>query len=141
MNNLHKLHELAYNHNHRITNYNLSTLKSKAAIIEIDGNYGIFIDRKQIETKAEETAITAHELGHAETGSTHKLNSNYDVIEKHEYRANVWATHYLIPFNEYLEAINKGNTKLWQLAEYFDVTEDFISIVHQVYCNEGKFLN
>ena len=98
----------------------------QAATIEQDGKYGVFMDFDNIHTEAEELVVVAHEGGHISTGSTHKVNSPYDLVEKHEHKANKWAVQQLVPEEALDEAVAAGNTELWQLAEYFGVTEEFM---------------
>lgn len=108
-----------------------------AVTIYMNGKYGVFLDLDQFETYAQELCILAHEYGHCKTGSTHSVTSPLDLIQKHEYKANKAAVHMLIPYPALCDAINQGYTELWQLAEYFDVTEDFIRVADQIYRNEG----
>ena len=68
----------------------------------------------------------AHEMGHCETDSFYGFFSSLETRGKHEYRANRWAINYLIPFAELCRAVAEGNRELWQLAEYFEVSEEFI---------------
>ena len=68
----------------------------------------------------------AHEMGHCETDSFYGFFSSLETRGKHEYRANKWAINYLIPFPELCRAVAEGNRELWQLAEYFDVSPDFV---------------
>lgn len=103
-----------------------SNEQTAASTIECDGAYGIFVDTSRIHTKAEEAVAVAHEAGHCMTGSTHKLCSPYDLIERHENDANRWACRKLIPVDELDEAVASGITELWELAEHFNVTEDFM---------------
>ena len=70
--------------------------------------------------------IVAHEGGHIATGSTHRVNSPYDLIEKHEVKADKWAVRKLISEQALDDAVAEGNTELWQLAEHFGVTEEFM---------------
>lgn len=98
----------------------------KAATIEIDNKYGIFVDLSNIQTSAEEIVVIAHEGGHAVTGSTHKLYSPYELIEKHENTADKWAIEHTITEDELDDAIAEGCGEYWQLAERFGVTEDFV---------------
>jgi len=98
----------------------------KAATIEIDNKYGIFVDLSNIQTSAEEIVVIAHEGGHAVTGSTHKLYSPYELIEKHENTADKWAIEHTITADELDDAIAQGCDEYWQLAERFGVTEDFV---------------
>lgn len=68
-----------------------------AATIEMNGRYAVFIDDEQFGTAADELCALAHECGHVHTGATHAVASPYDLIERHEYRADRWAIHQLLP--------------------------------------------
>lgn len=108
-----------------------------AVTIYLDGHYGVFLDLDQFETYTQELCILAHEYGHCKTGSTHALSSSLDLIQKHEYKANKAAVHMLVPYDDLCKAIGQGYTEVWQLAEYFDVTEDFVRLADQIYRSEG----
>ena len=43
-----------------------------------------------------------------------------------------------LPLEELQEAVNKGYTEIYELAEYFDVTEDFILTAIEIYKRQGK---
>ncbi|MGN1004788.1 MAG: ImmA/IrrE family metallo-endopeptidase, partial [Oscillospiraceae bacterium] len=60
----------------------------QAATIELGGRYGVFMDFGNIRTGAEELVVVAHEGGHISTGATHRVDSPYDLVEKHEYKAD-----------------------------------------------------
>ena len=68
----------------------------------------------------------AHELGHCVTGSFYNTYSAADIRKKHEIRADRRAAAWLVPVEELKSAIRSGITEIWSLAEYFDVTEDFL---------------
>lgn len=106
--------------------YHWNMEEDRAATIELGGRYGVFMDFGNIHSSAEELVVVAHEGGHISTGATHKVNSPYDLIEKHEYKADKWAVQKLIPEEELDEAVASGCTELWQLAEHFAVTEEFM---------------
>lgn len=108
-----------------------------SVIIEKNRQYGIFLDLRHIDTLNKEVVCLAHEISHAQTGTTHAINSPLQLVSKNEYKANKWAVHKLIPFEELQEAFSNGIIERWELAEYFEVTEDFIDTVIQVYRNEG----
>lgn len=82
---------------------------------------------------ADEKVKLAHELGHCETHSFYNRYSKLDLRAKHEYRADKWAVKKLIPKDELEEAFKAGYTQAWQLAEYFDVTEDFVRRAAKIY--------
>lgn len=64
--------------------------------------------------------------------------SPFSLIEQQEYRANKWAIKKLIPKNELEQAIKEGNEEIWQLAEYFDITEDMVRFAYWVYFDIEK---
>ena len=64
-----------------------------------------------------------------------------DIRERHEYRADKWAVHKILPLNDVLNAIHSGCTEIWQLAEYFDMPDDFIARAIQIYQNEELLCN
>ena len=68
----------------------------------------------------------AHELGHCLTGSFYNHFAVCDVRQKHENRADRWAIKKLIPRDELDKAVADGHTELWDLAEHFGVTEEFM---------------
>lgn len=85
----------------------------------------IAINSNLLITNERSTALF-HELGHCETGSFYNQWASRDVRKKHENRANKWAIKMLIPEDELKTAISDGRTEIWELAEYFSVTEDFM---------------
>lgn len=105
----------------------LSFLRAEALSVRFDdGHCVIAINPNKIQTAADEKVKLAHELGHCETGSFYNSYSPFDVRRKHETRADRWAIKKLIPKDELETAVQGGYTELWELAEYFNVTEPFI---------------
>lgn len=91
-----------------------------------NGRYGIAIDPGKIKSSADERVKLAHELGHCKQGAFYNPYAACDVRRKHENRADKWAVKKLIPEDELDEAVADGCTELWELAEYFGVTEEFM---------------
>lgn len=87
-----------------------------------DGQCGIGVDRRGM-TDAVEKSLLGHELGHCETGSFYSRYTKVDCIARHENRADKWAVEKLIPEDALDAAVAAGHTDLWDLAEYFGVTE------------------
>lgn len=100
--------------------------EAQAATVELNGQYGVFMDFDNIKNSAEELTLVAHEGGHIVTGSTHYIGSPFEVVEQHENRADKWAIKQLIPKQQFDTVVSDGHTELWDLAEYFGVTEDFM---------------
>lgn len=120
-----ELYLYAEKHNIDIDRYPMRRAESISVRFD-NGVCAIALDPRKLTTSADETVKLAHELGHCETGSFYNRYSQYDVRQKHENRATKWAIKQLIPEAELDAAISKGNTEIWDLAEYFGVTEDFI---------------
>ena len=91
-----------------------------------DGSCAIAMNPWYLHTRAGEKVKLAHELGHCETGSFYNRYAARDLRQKHENRANKWAIKKLIPEDELWEAFRNGYREPWELAEYFDVSEDFV---------------
>lgn len=68
----------------------------------------------------------AHEIGHSMTGAFYNPYAACDIRKKHENRADKWAIKQLIPREAFQFALDRGISELWELAEYFNVTEDFM---------------
>lgn len=98
----------------------------QAATISVGSGYGVFMDFDNIHSTAEEAAIVAHEGGHIMTGSLHRVGSPYEIVEQHENKADKWAVGKLVSKDKLAEAVRSGYTEIWQLAEYFDLPEDFM---------------
>ena len=91
-----------------------------------DGSCTIALDPWMLVTVADEKVKLAHELGHCITGSFYNVYAPCDVRQKHENHADKWAIKELIPEDELNKAVSHGITEIWDLAEYFGVTEDFM---------------
>ena len=94
--------------------------------IQFEETYAIALDPGKISSKAEANTLLAHELGHCKTGSFYNPYAKLDIRAKHENKADKWAITHLIPFAKLRSAISAGCTELWALAEYFEVTEEFM---------------
>ena len=119
--------------------YNHTTEASKAVTLEYRGQYGIFVDDRRVATQAEMLETPAHEYGHCTLGATHKACSSLDRIEKHEYLANKFSVHKLLPFDDLMDALHRGYREVWELAEYFGLTEYFIILALNIYKREGFY--
>lgn len=91
-----------------------------------DGTQCIALDPWKMDSIAKEKVAIGHELGHCVSGGFYNRFAKRDIINKHENRADKWAIKKLIPSEELDEAVAEGHTEIWDLAEYFGVTEDFM---------------
>lgn len=73
-----------------------------------------------------EKECLAHELGHCEYGGFYNRYSRYDIRAKAERRADKWAFSKLVPYGRMMEAVGHGMTEVWELADFFDVSCEFM---------------
>lgn len=124
MKELKSLYRLAEKRNIEIINLPLPETASMS--IELQDVCYIGIDNAVLDTNAEERTHLAHELGHCITGSFYNRHTQFDIRQRHENRADKWAVRRLIPPESLDDAVAEGHTELWDLAEFFGVTEEFM---------------
>lgn len=112
------MYKIAENEHIEILSYKWAN--TKARIFEIDNNYYIGLDNKQIDNSIEEKEILAEELGHYYCNALYYLNSDKTLKDKCEYRAIKWAYSVLVPLQKLKEKIIQG-LDLYDLADYFNV--------------------
>ena len=84
------------------------------------------MDCGRIDTTAEESVTLLHEGGHCATGTTHAIVSPFDLISKHEYKADKWAVQDAVSKEELEAARKAGYREIYELADFFNLTEAFI---------------
>lgn len=87
----------------------------------------------EIKNYDEEFCVLAHEYGHCASGSTHKLYSPLDLIERHEYRADRQSVLEFLPVEMIKKALNKGCIHTHEFAEYLDMPEEFVRLAFKHY--------
>ena len=128
------LFEIAEDQNIDIDYINTTSIAS----LSIPG--AIAIDLKKMSDLYDFRCHLAHELGHCITNSFYNQYIKYDLKEKREYKANKWAIKTLIPFDSLSDALYSGIDSVWELAEYFEVTEDFIYKALELYQEQLLYL-
>ncbi|MEL7656205.1 MAG: ImmA/IrrE family metallo-endopeptidase [Bacillota bacterium] len=93
--------------------------------IEIGNSKAILID-KAVKVRNKKTCVLAEELGHYHTTYGNILDQSDIRNRKQENRARNWAYEKLIPLQSLVEASKEGLKNRYELAEYLDVTEEFL---------------
>lgn len=125
-----ELYEFAQSRNIDIIFGKLQTVSALA--FKDDFGSAVVIDQAKIISAADEKTKAGHEIGHCETGAFYTLNS-LETRSRCEYRADKWAIKKLLPLDELTEAMKNGCTEVWQIAEHFGVTEDFVKKAVWIY--------
>lgn len=125
MKSVRSLYELASQENIEVLRYPMAENGSMSIMLE-DGSCYIGIDGSVQDGSAQERVHMGHELGHCLTGSFYNRHSPFDLRQRHENCADKWAIRKLIPVESLDEAVADGCCEIWELAERFGVTEQFI---------------
>ena len=121
-----ELYNIASDNNIEVDNFDTQTLES----FSMPGV--VVLNKNKIKTTRDEKIHLAHELGHCQTGSFYRIDT-LETRERMEHRADRWAIKKLIPFSDFVSALKSGITERWELAEYFNVSEDYINKAYLLY--------
>lgn len=119
------LYQLADDHGHDVYWYTDENISAVSVMDETDGSCAIAINPFKLENSADEKYKLAHELGHCECGAFYNRYSQFDLVTKHERRADRWAIKKLLPKEELRAAIRDCRNKS-EIAEMFEVPEELV---------------
>lgn len=96
--------------------------------------------RKDLSTSAEKACVLAEELGHYYTSTGDILDQSNVANRKQELHAHIWAYNRIIGLSGIVSAHKAGCTNSYEVAEYLEVTEEFLLEAIQCYRNKyGSF--
>ncbi len=119
------LYDLARQQNIEVLTRPLPQTGSLSVMLE-GGRCFVGLDRSVCDGATQERVHLSHELGHCVTGSFYNIYAAVECRQRHENRADKWAISTLIPVEDLDEAVAQGCTEIWELAERFQVTEEFM---------------
>ena len=122
---LRTLYDLAAQQNIEVIPFPLPQ-NGSMSVMSDTGRCAIGMDESIRDGSTQERIHLSHELGHCLTGSFYNIYAAIDCRQRHENRADKWAIQALIPVEDLDEAIACGCTEVWDLADRFGVTEDFV---------------
>lgn len=124
--NLNNLYDLAEKEKIKVYDWHIED--ANGVYINIDKINAIALNYDKLGTYIDEKCVLAEELGHYYYDATYSpYCKDLQVISKQERKAKKWAYNMLIPFEDLRRAILSGNTNILSLADYFDVTTQFMS--------------
>ncbi len=123
---LENLYDLAEKENIKIYDYYIDECIN-GMYLNYDKLNAVALNYKNIKNSKEETCILSEELGHYYMDATYNYSCIDKVlIDKQEYRAKKWSYSILIPFDKLKKALKSGIDTIYNLAEYFNVTVDYM---------------
>lgn len=99
---------------------------------ELDGRCYIAMDNSRQHTAAEEQACIGHELGHCLYGGFYTRSTPFDVIERHEVRADRWYIKRAIPRRTLFRLLKEGYDA-WEIADQLNTTEEYVRRAYYYY--------
>ena len=99
-----------------------------------DGNVAL---NEELETSIEKACTLAEELGHHHTSVGNILDMDLTANRKQERQARLWAHNKLIGPSGIIEAFEHGCQSRYEMAEYLEVTEEFLE--ECVACYRNKY--
>lgn len=98
--------------------------------------------RQNIETQKEKACVLAEELGHHYTSAGNILDLEKPENIKQERRARMWAYNEQIGLIGIINAYKRGCRNIHEMAEYLDVTEEFLQDALEAYRSKyGHYVN
>ena len=103
---------------------------------------GLYMDRnialdKDLHTTAEKACVLAEELGHHYTSTGNIIDLHDMENRKQEYRARLWAYNRQIGLHGLIAAYKAGCSSQFEIAEYLNVTEEFL--LEAIKCYRNKY--
>lgn len=93
--------------------------------------------REDLETTAAKACVLAEEFGHYETTVGDIINISDSWHQKQEHQAKLWAYNKQIGLHGLIQAYEHGCYTRHEIAEYLDVTEEFLQ--NAVDCYRDKY--
>lgn len=123
-------HAIAESNGVEVVSFRLPAVESMST--EIDGKCFIAMDNSRHHTEAEEQACIGHELGHCLYGGFYTRTTPYDVVERHEVRADRWYIRRAIPRKTLFRLLGEGYDA-WEIAEQLNTTEEYVRRAYYYY--------
>lgn len=90
----------------------------------------------ELSTSIEKSCVLAEELGHYYTTAGNILDQSNTMNRKQEYRARLWGYNLQIGLTGIVKAYKQGCKSAHEMAEYLDVTEEYLEEAIQCYRNK-----
>ena len=116
---------------------NAKLLFTRGAIAHCNNMTAIVVDDNQVKSCTSENTVLIQELGHYMSGSYYNMNSQYELVDKIEHKADKKAWLEFFPYEKIKELMSNGLTTATDLAEYFDVEPPYMARCLNFYYNNS----
>lgn len=136
--NLDRLYDLAENEHIKIYDWHIEDCNG--IYLNYDKINAIALNYDELGTYIEEKCTLAEELGHYYMDSFYSLYADQNFIDKQEYRAKKWSYFTLVPYEKLKSALKNGINDIYQLADYFEVTIEYMRNAIEFYQAKYGFI-
>lgn len=105
----------------------------EAASVDDNGDRIIVVDSQQVKSDNDKLTKTAHELGHCMMYAFYDEHCPVVPRGRCERRATKWAVQNVVTKKDLLTALHEGYTEVWELSDYFGVTDEFMIDILKYY--------
>ena len=132
-----------------INNKNIDLLETEyeampSQTLRDEEHYAIFMNSRLLKTPVQHFCALAHEYGHCETGAVYRDCTPLETKARCEARANRRAVLNTIPVEEFMTTLQEldrfGELSVYSLANYFEVTEDYMRTAIETYKTIGALM-
>lgn len=116
---------------------NASLISTRGAIVHYNNITAIILDNKQVKNYTSENTVLIQEFGHYLSGAYYHTNSQYDLIDKQEHKADKKAWNEFFPYGKIKSLMNNGYTTATAIAEYFEVEVPYMAKCLNYYYNNS----
>ena len=106
--------------------------------VSVPGYIGL--DYSLMTSPAKEKIACTHELGHNVTGGFYTRNSSPLEKRRAEVRADRYTYRKLLPLEDLQDAVRKGYREPWEIADYLELTNEFVADALKYYTEHGYIL-
>lgn len=134
---LEKLQDIAYLQNISVRKYTLP--KKMRGLYFEEGNYRFITINTDVKTVPEEVGVMAEEIGHSVVGGGDLFfpdGTDPIIKRKAEFRARHYGYSLVLPVKFLMQSLKQG-MEVWDIAEEYGVTEDFVKEAIVSYVSKG----
>jgi hypothetical protein len=134
MTHLEEIEAKIYNKHITFLQHKYNTIK--ACSIKMDNNYAIFFNPKSFDDNKDMNTALSHEYYHCEFDCLYNVNDNIRTKKRREFKANYEMACELVP-PQALKVFIESGKELWEISDFFYLTEDFIMEAFRIYKSKG----
>lgn len=143
MTKLEHLEQVAYEDDINIIDIPIDDRTIRAFSVKNENSKIVVLDKSAIKNDKEALELVSEEIGHFKSNTFYHIQEDFNNpanrsnILRAEHLALKWAVYEVVPYEEIQKALDMGYTEYYDIAEYCDVTINFIKKAFILYQQKG----